>query len=65
VSQAITLNLGQIRHCLSGAGNKTQGTALVNQIRMLDLEIGGAKKIEVASDFVIDDALVRLQVILG
>lgn len=49
---------------LSGAGTKTQGAALVNQIRMLDLEARNAKKIEKAPDFVIDDALARLQAIL-
>jgi len=49
---------------LSGSGTKTQGVALVNQIRMLDLEERGAKKIEVAPNFVIEDALARLQAIL-
>ena len=48
---------------LSGSGTKTQGVALVNQIRMLDLEERGARKIETAPDFVIDDALARLQAI--
>ena len=49
---------------LSGSGTKTQGAALVNQVRMLDLEARGAKKVETAPDFVIDDALARLQAIL-
>lgn len=49
---------------LSGSGTETQGAALVNQIRMLDLEARNAKKIESAPDFVIDDALARLQAIL-
>ena len=49
---------------LSGSGTQTQGVALVNQIRMLDLEKRGARKIETAPDFVIDDALARLQAIL-
>lgn len=49
---------------LSGAGTKTQGVALVNQVRMLDLEERGAKKIEAAPDFVIEDALARLQAIM-
>jgi mRNA interferase ChpB len=49
---------------LTGAGTKTQGIALVNQIRMMDLEQRGAKKIETAPDFVIEDALARLQAIL-
>lgn len=49
---------------LSGSGTKTQGVALVNQVRMLDLEGRGAKKVEAAPDFVVDDALARLQAIL-
>lgn len=49
---------------LSGAATRTRGAALVNQIRMLDLEARGAKKVETAPDFVIDDALARLQAIL-
>jgi len=48
---------------LSGSGTKTQGVALVNQVRMLDLEERGAKKIEAAPDFVVEDALARLQAI--
>ena len=48
---------------LSGSGTKTQGVALVNQVRMMDLEERGAKKIETAPDFVVDDALARLQAI--
>ena len=49
---------------LSGSGTKTQGVALVNQTRVLDLEERAAKKVETAPDFVIDDALARLQAIL-
>ena len=48
---------------LSGAGTKTQGAALVNQIRMLDLEARKAKRIETAPEFVVDDALARLRAI--
>jgi len=48
---------------LSGAGTKTQGAALVNQIRMLDLEARGAKRIETAPEFVVEDALARLRAI--
>lgn len=48
---------------LSGSGTKTQGVALVNQVRMMDLEGRGAKKIETAPDFVVEDALARLQAI--
>lgn len=36
---------------LSGSGTKTHGVALVNQVRMLDLEARGAKKIEAAPRF--------------
>lgn len=49
---------------LSGSGTKTQGVALVNQVRMLDLEERGAKRIESVPDFVTDDALARLYAIL-
>ena len=49
---------------LSGSGTKTQGMALINKVRMLDLYARGAKKIEVAPDFVVDDALSRLQAIV-
>ena len=50
---------------LSGSGTKTQGVALVNQVRMLDLDERAAKKVEIAPDFVIEDALARLQAILN
>ena len=50
---------------LSGSGTKTQGVALVNQVRMLDLDERGAKKVEIAPDFVIEDALARLLAILN
>lgn len=45
---------------LSGTGCKTQGVALVNKIRMMDLVARGAKKIERVPQVVIDDALARL-----
>jgi len=48
---------------LSGSGTKTQGVALVNQVRMLDLEARGAKRVETAPEFVIEDALARLRAI--
>lgn len=48
---------------LSGSGTTTQGVALVNQIRMLDLEARGAKRIETAPEFVVEDALARLRAI--
>lgn len=49
---------------LSGSGTETQGVALVNMVRSLDLEARGAKKVEAVPQFVIDDALARLQAIL-
>lgn len=49
---------------LTGAGCKTQGVALVNKIRMLDLEALKAKKIERAPKAVIEDAIGRLTALL-
>lgn len=48
---------------LSGSGTKTQGVALVNQVRMLDLEARKAKRVETAPEFVVEDALARLRAI--
>ena len=48
---------------LSGSGTTTQGVALANQIRMLDLEARGARRIETAPEFVVEDALARLRAI--
>lgn len=48
---------------LTGSGTKTQGVALVNQVRMLDLESRGAKRVETAPEFVVEDALARLRAI--
>lgn len=49
---------------LSGTGTETQGVALVNMIRTLDLEARGARKIERVPAEVMDDALARLQAII-
>jgi mRNA interferase ChpB len=49
---------------LSGTGCRTQGVALVNKIRMLDLTARKARKIERVPDAVIEDALGRLGAIL-
>ena len=49
---------------LSGSGTEIQGVALVNMIRTMDLAARGAKKIEAAPDFVVEDALARLRAIL-
>ncbi|HBN9859023.1 MULTISPECIES: type II toxin-antitoxin system ChpB family toxin [Pseudomonas] len=46
---------------LSGAGTETQGVILCNQIRSVDLEARGAKRVEAAPDVVIEDALARVQ----
>lgn len=48
---------------LSGSGTTTLGVALINQISMLDLEARGAKRIETAPEFVVQDALARLRAI--
>lgn len=50
---------------LTGTGCKTQGVALVNKIRMLDLAARKARRIERAPQEVIDDALARLEALLG
>lgn len=45
---------------LTGTGCKTQGVALVNKIRMMDLAARGAKRIERVPQVVVEDALARL-----
>lgn len=45
---------------LTGTGCKTQGVALVNKVRMLDLATRKAKKVERVQQEVIDDAIGRL-----
>lgn len=49
---------------LTGTGCKTQGVALVNKIRMLDLAARKARRIERVPPEVIDDALARLSALL-
>jgi mRNA interferase ChpB len=49
---------------LIGSGCKTQGVALINKIRMLDLGARKARKIERAPQQVIDEALARLLALL-
>lgn len=49
---------------LSGSGCDTQGAALINKIRMLDLNARKAQHIEHAPAEVIDDALARLSGLL-
>ncbi len=45
---------------LTGTGCRTQGVALVNKIRMLDLSARNAKKVERVPREVIDEAVGRL-----
>jgi mRNA interferase ChpB len=49
---------------LMGTGCKTQGVALLNKIRMLDLRARKARKIEQVPQAVLDDALSRLTALL-
>ena len=49
---------------LTGTGCKTQGVALVNKIRMLDLAARKARRIERVPAEVIDEALARLSALL-
>jgi mRNA interferase ChpB len=49
---------------LDGTGCKTQGVALLNKVRMLDLSARRAKKIERVPQVVIDDAMARLMALL-
>lgn len=49
---------------LSGTGCKTQGVALINKVRMMDLASRQATKIEQAPQVVIEDAMARLAAIL-
>lgn len=49
---------------LTGTGCKTQGVALVNKIRMLDLAARRARKVERVPQEVVDDALGRLAALL-
>lgn len=49
---------------LDGTGCKTQGVALLNKVRMLDLVSRRAKKIERVPQVVIDDAMTRFMALL-
>lgn len=49
---------------LTGTGCKTQGVALINKVRMLDLAARKAHRIERAPQAVIDEALGRLMALL-
>lgn len=50
---------------LTGTGCITQGVALVNKIRMLDLVARKARKVESVPEAVIEDAVGRLNALLG
>jgi mRNA interferase ChpB len=49
---------------LDGTGSKIKGVALVNKIRMLDLAARKARKVERASQAVLDEALGRLTALI-
>lgn len=49
---------------LTGTGCKTQGVALVNKLRMLDLSARRARKVERVPQEVVDDAIARLMALL-
>ena len=49
---------------LTGTGCRTQGVALINKVRMLDLAARKARRIERAPQAVIDEALGRLVALL-
>ena len=49
---------------LMGTGAKTQGGALVNMVRSVDLAAREAKFVERVPDVVLEDAMARLQAIL-
>ncbi|MFN7570336.1 MAG: type II toxin-antitoxin system ChpB family toxin [Betaproteobacteria bacterium] len=49
---------------LTGTGCKTQGVALVNKVRMLDLAARGARRVERVPAEVVEDALARLTALL-
>ena len=49
---------------LTGTGTRTQGVALINKVRMLDLAARKARRVERAPQAVIDEALGRLMALL-
>ncbi|MCO8163897.1 type II toxin-antitoxin system ChpB family toxin [Pseudomonas sp. 21LCFQ010] len=49
---------------LSGSGTETQGVVLCNQIRTVDLEARGTKRVESVPEVVMDDVLARIQVLI-
>lgn len=49
---------------LMGAGTSTTGVARCDQLKALDLRARGAKKVERAPQFVIDEVLARIATLL-
>jgi mRNA interferase ChpB len=49
---------------LSGSGTETQGVMLCNQLRTVDLEARGGKRVEAVPEVVMDDVLARIQVLI-
>ena len=49
---------------LTGTGCRTQGVALVNKLRMMDLAARKARRIERAPQLVIDEAIARVVALL-
>lgn len=45
---------------LMGSGTETQGVVVLSAVRMLDLEVRGARKVEVAPSVIVEEALARL-----
>lgn len=49
---------------LSGAGTRTGGVVLCNQARVLDLQARGARFVEKAPVFIVDEVLARLSALI-
>jgi len=49
---------------LSGAGTATQGVVLCNQARVLDLQARDARFVERVPEFIIDEVLAKLSVLI-
>ncbi|WAH60374.1 type II toxin-antitoxin system ChpB family toxin [Pseudomonas silvicola] len=49
---------------LSGSGTESQGVVLCNQLRTVDLEARGGKRVEAVPEAVMDDVLARIQVLI-
>jgi mRNA-degrading endonuclease toxin of MazEF toxin-antitoxin module len=49
---------------LNGAGTQTQGVVLCNQPRVLDLQARGARLVEKAPSFIVDEVLAKLATLI-